>query len=117
MRYRFLTLNRKNNTLVLSDDLDEETAQTLVNVALGDLFPEQCKEWRAVKQDIRDIFMREQTTRKSAIVRDLANTEGSLRRALREDVVNHVISLFPYVACKPSINADSPDQMLQVVGS
>jgi hypothetical protein len=69
--------------------------QTLVNVALWDLFPEQCKEWRAVKQDIREVFMREQTRRKSAVAQDVANTEDSLRRALREEVVDHVINLFP----------------------
>jgi hypothetical protein len=112
LRYRFLTLNRKNNALVLSDDLHDETVQTLVNVALWDLFPEQCKEWRAVKQDIRDIFMREQTRRKSAVVLDVANAEGSPCRALREEVVDHVISLFPYVVCKASNNAHGPDLIL-----
>lgn len=95
LRYCFFTLNRKSNALVLSDDLDEETVQSLVNIALWDLFPEKCKEWRAVKQDIRDIFVREQTRRKSAIIRDIANAEGSLRRALREEIVAHVINLFP----------------------
>ncbi|KAI9453856.1 hypothetical protein BJY52DRAFT_1189313 [Lactarius psammicola] len=85
----------RNNALVLSDDLDEDTVQSLVNVALSDLFPEQCKDWRAMKQDIRDVFMREQTKRKSAVAQNIASTEGSLRRALREEVVDHVISLFP----------------------
>ena len=117
MRYGFLTLSRKNNALVLSDGLDEETVQALINVALLDIFPEQCKEWRAVKQDIRDVFMREQTKRKSAVFQDIVNTEGSLRRALREEVVDHVTNLFPYVVCKASINADGPNLIPQVVGS
>jgi F0F1-type ATP synthase membrane subunit b/b' len=71
--------------------------QTLVNVALWDLFPEQCKELRAIKQDIRDIFSREQTRRISAVAQDIDNTEVPLRRALREEVVDYVIKLFPYV--------------------
>lgn len=92
---RFLTLDRKTNALVLSDELDDDTVQTLVNVALGDLFPEQYREWRAKKLNIRDVFLRERTSRKSGVVQDIAKTEGSLRRALREEVVNHVIDHFP----------------------
>jgi hypothetical protein len=69
--------------------------QTLVSVALGELFPELCREWRAKKQDIRDVFFRERLSRKSGIAQDIAKTEGSLRRALREEVVDHVIGLFP----------------------
>lgn len=91
-----LTFDRKTNALVLSDDLDDDTVQTLVSVALGDLFPELCREWRSKKQDIRDIFFREKSSRKSAVVQDVAKTEGSLRRVLREEIVAHVISLFPY---------------------
>ncbi|KAF8260139.1 hypothetical protein EI94DRAFT_1897819 [Lactarius quietus] len=113
--HHFLTLNRKGNALVLSDDLDEDTAQTLVTVALGDRFPEQCKEWRAMKQDIREVFMREQTRRKDLVAQELADTEGALRCALREEVVDHVISLFPYVI---SLNqAYGAYLILQVVGS
>ncbi len=70
-----------------------------------------------MKQDIRDIFMREQTRSKSAVAQDVANTEGSLRRALREEVVDHVICLFPYVVFNASVNADGAYLILQVVGS
>ena len=94
----FLTLNRRTNALVLSDDLDADTVQTLVNVAFWDLFPELCEEWRALKQDIRVIFSRERARRECAVAQDINNTEGPLRRALREEVVNYVIKLFPYVA-------------------
>jgi hypothetical protein len=69
--------------------------QTLVSVAFGELFPELCREWRTKKQDIRDVFFRERSSRKIGVAQDIAKTEGSLRRALREEVVDHVISLFP----------------------
>ncbi|KAI9443805.1 hypothetical protein H4582DRAFT_1846182 [Lactarius indigo] len=85
----------RSNALVLSDNIDEDTVQTLVNVALSDLFPEQCKLWRVMQQDIRDIFMQEQTRKKGAVAQDIANTGGSLRCALREEVVDHVTTLFP----------------------
>ncbi|KAH8986573.1 hypothetical protein EDB86DRAFT_2954862 [Lactarius hatsudake] len=85
----------RSNALVLSDDLDEDTVQTLVNVALSDLFPDQCKQWRVMQQDIRDVFMLEQTRNKSAAAQNIANTGGSLRCALREEVVDHVSTLFP----------------------
>ncbi|KAI9452904.1 hypothetical protein BJY52DRAFT_1291664 [Lactarius psammicola] len=79
----------KNNALVLSEDLDEDSVMTLVDVALGGLLPEQCNE------HIRDIFVQEKTKKKSAIARNIANTEDSLQRALREEVVDHVINCFP----------------------
>jgi len=71
--------------------------QTLVDVALGGLFPEVCNEWTSLTQYLRDVFSREWSNKKSAIVRDLANTEASLQRALREEVLNYVIGFFPYV--------------------
>ncbi|KAI9434861.1 hypothetical protein H4582DRAFT_2080533 [Lactarius indigo] len=85
----------RSNALVLSDDIDEDTVRTLVNVALSDLFPKQCKLWRVKQQDIRDVFMQEQTRKKGAVAQDIANTGGSLRCALREEVVDHVTTLFP----------------------
>jgi hypothetical protein len=97
LRCCFLTLNRRSNALVLADDLDADTVQILVNAALGDLFPEQCKEWSAKKQDIRDIFLQEQTRRESAVAQDIDNNEGPLRCALREEVVDYVVKLLPYV--------------------
>lgn len=70
--------------------------QTLVSIALGDLFPEQYRKWHAKKQNVRDVFSRERKSRKHSVAQDVTKTEGSLRSALREEVVNHVISLFPY---------------------
>ncbi|KAH9016242.1 hypothetical protein EDB85DRAFT_1898280 [Lactarius pseudohatsudake] len=65
------------------------------DVALRDLFPRQCEEWHDIKQYIHEIFMQERKEKKSAIARDIANTENSLRHALREEVVDHVIGSFP----------------------
>ncbi|KAH9054525.1 hypothetical protein EDB87DRAFT_1580466 [Lactarius vividus] len=85
----------KDNALVLSEDLDEHVVQDLVDIALRDLFPRQCEEWNGIKQYIHEVFMQERREKKSAIVRDIANTENNLRHALREEVVDHVIGSFP----------------------
>ena len=71
--------------------------QILVDVTLKDRLPKQCEEWNTQKEYIRDLFMREQKKRESDMDRDIANTEGSLQHTLREEVVDHVIGLFPYV--------------------
>ncbi|KAI9443965.1 hypothetical protein H4582DRAFT_1049491 [Lactarius indigo] len=85
----------QSNALVLSEDLDEGSVQTLVDVALGNHHPEQCNEWISSSQSIRDQFMQEKTKRKTVIARDIADTEDSLQRALREEVIDHVINFFP----------------------
>jgi hypothetical protein len=69
----------------------------LVDVALGDLFPEQCEEWFSLKQDIHNFFLREQTERGSAVARAIDDTKVRLQHALRKGVVGHVINIFPYV--------------------
>lgn len=85
------------NAHVLSEDLGEDAVQTLVREALGDLFPKQCKDWQVRKQHIHEIFMQEREEKNSAVARDLADTEDTLHQALREEVVDHVISISPYV--------------------
>ncbi|KAN0136112.1 hypothetical protein V8E53_005972 [Lactarius tabidus] len=85
----------KSNALVLSEDLDEDVVQTLVREALGDLFPKQCKDWHVRKQHIDKIFLQERREKNIAVARGLADTEDSLQHALREQVVDHVISIFP----------------------
>jgi hypothetical protein len=88
---------RKSNALVLSEDLDQDSVQTLVDLALGNLIPEKCDEWFSSNQNISRTFIKERRERKSAVVRELASTKDSLQRALREEVVDHVISIFSYV--------------------
>jgi hypothetical protein len=83
--------------LVLSATLDENAVQTLVDVAISDLFPKPCKEWQAVKRDIRGISDRESTKRQGVVFQELANKEDALRRVLRGAIVEDVMGLFPYV--------------------
>jgi hypothetical protein len=95
---------RKNNALVLSEDLDENSVQTLVDVALGDLLPEQCNEWISISHNIHEVFMRERREKKSAVVRDVADTKDSLQHVLGEEIINHVINIFPYVLIQPHLD-------------
>ena len=82
---------------MLSESLVEDEVQTLVREALGDLFPKQCKDWHVRKQHINEIFLQERREKSIAVARSLADAEDSLQLALREQVVDHVISIFPYV--------------------
>ena len=52
--------------------------------------------------------MQERREKNSAVARDLADTEESLQHVLREKVVDHVISIFPYVLVQsyPRSNAE-----------
>jgi hypothetical protein len=81
----------------MNNTLDEDNLQMLSSIAISKLFPELCSEYRALKQDIRDIFGRELSNRQSVVFREISGKEGSLRNVLREAVVEDVVSLFPYV--------------------
>jgi len=84
--------------------------QHLVDAALGDLFPKKYEEWLDIKQYIRDVFLRQRREKESAVTRDIADTENSLQHALREEVIDHVISIFPYVLFRSYL-----DRMQKVV--
>ena len=84
----------------MSEDLDEDAVQALVGVALGSLLPELCNEWVSSSQYVRETFMREQWERKGGVARNIADEE--LQHVLRGEVVNHVISVFPYVLIQSS---------------
>ena len=71
--------------------------QIVVDLALRSLFPGICDEWFSLTQNIRETFIQERREKKSAVVRDIASTKDALQRALREEVVNHVTSIFSYV--------------------
>ena len=88
--------------------------QTLVDVALGGLLPEQCNERVSSNQYVRETFLRERRERKGSDSRDMADKE--LQRVLREVVVNHVISVFPYVLIQSSNTTDSEGvYLMQIV--
>jgi hypothetical protein len=86
-----------DNTLILSDGLEENAVQTLILVALDELLPEPCEKLRIVSEDIRSRYGQEFEKRKAAVRQDIAKAEDSLRRGLREVVVEDVLKLFPYV--------------------
>jgi F0F1-type ATP synthase membrane subunit b/b' len=71
--------------------------QILVDIAIADIFPEHCDKWRATNQDIRARYIQELTKRKDTVREEIVREEDSLRRVLREAVVEDVVKLFPYV--------------------
>jgi hypothetical protein len=81
----------------LSEDLDPESVQIVVDLALGSLFPGICDEWFSLTQNIRETFVQERREKRVAVVRDIAGTKDALQGALRVAVVDHVISIFSYV--------------------
>ena len=86
-----------DNSIVLSEELEEKAVQTLVHVGLEDVFPELCDKWRTTKQDIRARYRQEFMKRRDTVCQDITKGEDSLRSVLREVVVEDVIKLFPYV--------------------
>ena len=91
------TFNSINNALVLSESLDEKAVQTLVDIAIADLFPENCDKWRATNQGIHARYIEELAKRKDTVREEIARGEDALRHALHDVVVNDVLKLFPYV--------------------
>lgn len=83
------------NALVLSESLDQNAVQAVVDVAIGNSFSDQCSEWRAAKWGISERFRIEMTKRKEKVSQDITREENSLRRTLREAIVGDVISVFP----------------------
>ncbi|KAI0253468.1 hypothetical protein BJV78DRAFT_1153084 [Lactifluus subvellereus] len=94
-----------DNALVLSESLDENAVQTLVNIAIADLFPEDCDKWRATNEGIRARYMQELAKRKDKVREEIVRGEGSLRRVLRDVLVEDVMKLFPPVAVGDGSNA------------
>ena len=93
MRRLTYALNRKDNALVLSETLDEDAMQTLLDLSIT-----QCNGWHAVKQEISDIIARRSTERQRAAFEELASKEDQLQCALRDAVVKEVVLLFPCVS-------------------
>ena len=69
--------------------------QTLVDVALGGILPQQCNEWVSTSHQIHENFMQKRREKKSAVAREIGDTKDSLQHVLREEVVKHVINIFP----------------------
>ncbi|KAI9460720.1 hypothetical protein F5148DRAFT_255942 [Russula earlei] len=84
-----------DNTVGLSEDLDEDTMQALIELAFGELYPGPCNKWRAANRHIHVRYQEELTKRKDMVRQEIARGEDSLRRVLREVVVEDVMILFP----------------------
>jgi hypothetical protein len=91
------SLNRKDNPLVLSETLDENAMQTLLDLSIADRFPEQYNEWLTAQNYISDITSRELTKRQGVFFEELASKEYEMQRVLCNAVVGDVMELFPYV--------------------
>jgi hypothetical protein len=83
--------------MVLSETLDENAMQTLLELSIANRFPKQCDEWHAAKKDICDFCSREWTKKQETAFEELATKEHEVRRVLYDAVVGEVIALFPCV--------------------
>jgi hypothetical protein len=88
--------HRKNNALVLSEELEENAVEILVSIAVEGLFPEPCVRWRTAKKEIRARCSQELAKREDRVRQEVTRGKGSLRRALHEAVTKDVMELFPY---------------------
>lgn len=89
-------LYRKNNPLVLSEELEENAVEILVRIAVEGLFPESCARWRTARKEICARCKQELAKKEDTIRQEVARGEDSLRRALHEAVTKDVMKLFPY---------------------
>jgi hypothetical protein len=71
--------------------------QTLIDIAISDLFPIQCREWAAAKHDIHEMCNLESVVRQDSVLQELSSEEDALLCVLREAIVREVVALFPYV--------------------
>jgi hypothetical protein len=89
-------LCRKNNALVLSEELEEKAVEILVGIAVEGLFPESCVRWRTAKKEICARCKQELDKKEDTVRQEITRREGSLRRVLHEAVTKDVMMLFPY---------------------
>ncbi|KAI0302864.1 hypothetical protein B0F90DRAFT_1816439 [Multifurca ochricompacta] len=118
--YQQLSLKQllNTNTLVLSEDLSEDAVRVLVDLAISDIFPERCNEWRALKEKVRDDYNQKLMRRQDEVCRDLSRGEHSLQRALRAAVVDEVIKLFPFMerdSLSPVVQAERHSEVTEDV--
>ena len=95
MKHHIYLFDRNENAVVLSEALDETGIDIVIDLAFSKIFPEQCNMWRVTKKGVHERFKNEVAERSEAACQDLLRGEDSLRRALRESVVDHVTKLFP----------------------
>lgn len=103
-----------DNSIVLSEELEEKAVQTLIHVGLEDTFPDLCDKWRTTKQDINARYRQEFMRRRDKVCQDIVKGEDSLQSVLREVVVEDVMKLFPYVYLR--FRRQHGDSLLFVTG-
>ena len=82
--------------MVLSENLDENAIQILLDLHLAHAFPEQCNEWQSANQEISDIVSQEWIKERTGLEK-LASEKDTLRCVLRGTVIQGVMTLFPCV--------------------
>jgi len=88
-------LYRKNNALILSEELEENAVKILVDIAVEDLFPESCARWRTAKKEIFARCKQELAKKEDIVHQEIARGESSLRCTLHEAITKDVLKLFP----------------------
>lgn len=83
--------------MVLSETMDEDSMQTLLDIFIADKYPKQCDEWHAAKKNISDFYAGERTKREHNAFEELVSKEHEMQRVLRDAVVKDVMVLFPCV--------------------
>jgi hypothetical protein len=73
-------------------------------VAISDIFPLQCEEFKYATARTRDSFRQELSKKQDQVRREVNRQEFSLRFTLRDEVVNDVIRIFPCVIFRNSLN-------------
>ncbi|SRR6266478_8603443 len=89
--------SREDNAVVLSETLDENAMQILLDLSIANRFPKECGEWHAAKKDISDLYFREFTKRQHTVFEKLASREHELPPVLHDAIVGEVMALFPCV--------------------
>lgn len=90
-------LNSKDNTMVLSETLDENAIQTLLDLFIANKFSKPCDEWLAMKTNISDIHSRELTKKQQNAVEELTAKEHKIRHVFYDAIVGDVMVFFPCV--------------------
>lgn len=81
--------------MVLSEALDEKAIDILIELAFWKIFPHQCGKWRATKKYFSEESQKAIDMESETMYQELFESKNLLSRALRESVVDHVMTLFP----------------------
>ena len=90
--------------MFLSEALDENAMQTLLDLFIADKFPKQCNEWHAAKKNISDFYSQERAKREHNVFEELASKEHEMWQVLRDAIVKDVMVLFPCVLFVSSLS-------------